>query len=80
MVGALSGPPLLHERLRGDIRQARHRAVGPGEVRTVNDDLMAGQQRQRTARRRIGTGQLPEGDIIAGGILHAVDDALGAQA
>ena len=62
-----------------DVCQARDGAVGAGHVRAVDDDLMAGEHLQRVAGVFVLEAEPTERDVVARGVLDALDDTVGAQ-
>src|SRR5690625_865894 len=86
----LLGPDLLpvarprrpvhpHVTARIDVAQPRDGARGPGQVGTVDDHLVTGQQGQRGTGSPVHAGEPTEGDVVAAGILHTGDHAVGAE-
>src|SRR5699024_6566418 len=72
----------VHAHVPGGVHVAEpgHGAVGPGEVRAVHDDLVAGQQRQRGAGGAVGRGEPAAAAVVAAGVLDPGDHAVRAQA
>lgn len=75
----LGGLPHADVALGVNVAQAGDGAVRAGEIRAVDDDLVAGEQAHRVAELLILLAEVTEGDVVARGVLHAGEHALGAE-
>ena len=79
-IARLIGTPLLDVAVGVDVRKAGNGAVCTAHVGAVDDDLVTGENLQRMAGVLVFEAEPAEGDVIARGVLNALDDAVGAQA
>ena len=71
---------LLDVAERIEVRETGNGAVRAAEVSAVDADLMAGEQLERMACVLVFEHEPAEGDVVAGGVLHALEHAVLAEA
>src|SRR5699024_1161408 len=71
----------IHPHVAGrvDVAEPGDRSVPAGEVGSVDDDLVPGQEHERGTGGRVLGDEAAEGDVVPGGVFDPGDDALGAE-